>query len=142
MSDSIEALKRRAEFAERQLIARDRADTAARLERIAQEQRDHEEKAAAERAEALKTSTEETRRGAWTNYLIAETARRDPTAPLNARALMAAVPQQGWPPGVSEGDFHFTGQSVGHTVDDVAETSMGKALAEMLERSNRVRNAK
>ena len=46
-------------------------------------------------AEALKTEMEETRRGAWTNHLLAEAARRDPTAPLNVGALTAAIPSHG-----------------------------------------------
>ncbi len=141
--DTIEVLRRRAEWAERQLIARDHADVVAKVERIAQEQRDEEAKVAAERAAALKADTEATRRGSWSNYLIAEAARRDPTAPLNVGALMAAVPSQGWPPGVSPEEFHFIGQSFGGVaIDDAAETSMGRALAEMLERTSRVQRAK
>lgn len=143
MDESIEVLRRRAEFAESLLRQRDHADVVAKVEKLAQQQRDEEAKAAAERAETLKKTVEETRVGVWTNYLIAEAARRDPTAPLNAGALMASVPSQGWPPGVSPEEFHFIGQSFGGVaIDDAAETSMGRALAEMLERTSRVQRAK
>lgn len=37
---------------------------------------------------------------------------------------------------------HFAGQPVGELVDDVADTSMGKMLSEILEQRDRVQRAK
>jgi len=105
-------------------------------------QREQDEKTSTETAEAIAADKEATRCGSWTNYLLQEAIRRDPTTPLDVGKFTAAIPSSGWPPGVSESDFHFAGSSVsGKEVDDVGETSMGKMLAEMQERRARVRRA-
>lgn len=42
------------------------------------------------------------------------------------------IPATGWPPGVSQNDFHFVGEPVlGNEPDDAANTVLGKMLKEI-----------
>jgi len=40
-----------------------------------------------------------------------------------------------------ESDFHFAGQPIGKLVDEVADTSLGKIVSELMAKSQRLRRA-
>jgi hypothetical protein len=125
MSEADE-LRRRAEWAEAQLRARDRAAAEERIAAMAAQQKQQDETANAERQAALQAEIEKTRRGAWVNALL---KNADPSAPFDPTAFEKAIPATGWPAGVSQSDFHFAGERVlGHEADDVGSTLLGKML--------------
>lgn len=134
----LDEVKRRAEWAEAQLRARDRAAAEERIAAMAAQQRQQDETANAERQAALKDEIEKTRRGAWVNALLKNLA--DPTAPFDPTAFEKAIPAAGWPAGVSQSDFHFAGEHIlGREAEDVGSTTLGKILAELEGRTERVR---
>jgi hypothetical protein len=61
-------------------------------------------------------------------------------APFDPFKFEEAIPDKGWPAGISQSDFHFAGEPVrGNDADDVANTMLGKLLNELEEGTARVR---
>jgi hypothetical protein len=135
----IDELRRRAEWAEGQLRARDRADAEARITAMAKQQKQQDDSANAERQAALQAEIERTRRGAWVVELL---KNADPTAPFDANKFEEAIPQTGWPADDGPHNYHFAGQPVfGSDNDDVAGTMLGKILNEIQENAARLKRA-
>lgn len=130
----IDELRRRAEWAEGQLRARHRADAQARIDAMASEQKHDDNSGKAEREAALATEIEKMRRGTWVTELLKQAAASNPDAPFDPEKFEAAIPQTGWPAGISPSDFHFSGQhAVGNDNDDVGQTTLGRMFAEIQE---------
>lgn len=138
----LDEVKRQLAWAEGQLRARDIADAEAKRVAMEAAQKTQDETANAERQKALDTEIELTRHGAWISALLKNAVETNPTAAFDVNAFEKSIPAKGWPPGVSESDYHFAGQTVfGSADDDVANTTLGKMLGELTARDERIRRA-
>jgi hypothetical protein len=138
----VDELKRQLAWANGQLMARDRADAEARINAMAEQQRQEDDSANTERQAALEAEIERTRRGAWVTALLKNAMATSPDARFDPVAFEKSIPTTGWPPGISQADFHFAGEPIlGREADDGGNTMLGKMLGELLEQTERVRHA-
>jgi hypothetical protein len=133
----VDELRRQLAWANGQLMARDRADAEARINAMAEQQKQQDDSADTEAA--LQAEIERTRRGAWVNALLKNAVATNPDARFDPIAFEKSIPVTGWPPGASQSDFHFAGEHIlGREADDVGSTTLGKILAELEGRTLRV----
>src|SRR2546430_2765817 len=103
------------------LAQRDRDDAdraaAAAAKQVAAAQDEQQQRETEQRIEAV----EQARRGAWLSHNIASAL---PGQPMNVAEILASVPKDSWPPGVSEADVLL--QSTPQ--DSSRETAMHKLL--------------
>jgi len=134
----VEELRRQLAWATGQLMARDRADAEARINAMAEQQKQQDESAHATRQAAVQEEIERVRRGSWVTALLQNAVDTNPTAPFDVIAFEKAIPATGWPAGDGPENYHFAGQPAhGNEADDVATTMLGKLLTELETRKTR-----
>ena len=118
-------LQNRVDHLESILRERERQQTEERAAALAAQQATDAAKDSEARATAAAADRERIRRGAHLNCFLAAAPSDAPVDPV---ALLARVPATGWPPGVDETQFIFTGGAITPEID-VSGTTLGKALA-------------
>jgi hypothetical protein len=119
-------LQSRVDALEVLLRERDRKDAEERAAALAARRATDDAKDAEASAAAAATEREQIRRGSWLNHLLGE---QPPDAALDFAALEKQIPAAGWPAGTDPSNFAITGGVV--SVEDVAQTTLGKALASL-----------
>ena len=139
----LDEMRRRAEWAEGQLRARDLEEAQRKANEMAAAQEIQDETESAERKAALEAEIENTRRGSWINGFIREAAKSNPGAMIDPDAIEQAIPKAGWPADDGPHNYHFTGEKIfGSDNDDgVGNTMLGRMFAELQERTERVQRA-